>query len=918
MAAITQGLYIHRYNGRYYVFYSHTDSYPDGLGSWIVADIPTDPDEYKKWLRRMRLKYAKIEKLLEEQVFTLTEADHQPSTDAPRVSRPDYAALIGDSIEQIPSVLPSLGEGDVIQWIYTVDLDRGVFSVDNGAHFHLDKIPRSDVWIKALARDISGWRNLDTKLVPKECVAHLALTPRPPAPALLEVYKSLLVKSVRAKTDFDLGSGLSHKYLIQLSIWHKFSIKYSARLSDFLYSWEPQDFVFREFVYAILCLASDDPENIRYIPGRQLQASSGEGCRWLEGRGRNPTPLPIFMQGCHRLGVAPGSSPTHGNSYWFGRVLVCLAVGLNQDERRKAAIGEAVAFGKKSGCRWFDAVLISIEHIVLLRLLPGNEVEHTDAISLFSIPVHTSLHPEKRPAIRYASLRSCPHKNLPGTEDQVGAGTGAIRQVVRSKSLGYILNYDPRGRMLYIAKEIERKALLKQKPVDAVAEALKTVSPGFIALMHLFDGAAYSQLKPFASHNEGIFPTEVMHMILSHTDSETYRMCSMVSRNLRRYCERTPVFDDNAILGYRAPMTFTIANRKTGVIKDTQLHEFKEDVRTKLCPVIGSMERPSFLEGLEISFKDLAEEPHSAMSVRRIGSPRDPSPNVIAAMTRQVNGYTGAWETYLRAVIKDRWRSDWHTHREEHWSHLPHDTRMLYVTYGTSTKRQNAKLWALIKEPPDDREEMWEEFVRRAEGLLEVSKVQHTLLLVVIGDSVRAYSWEVEGPIPKPSEISIKESSIPSESTSQSSQTERDKPPAAPPEETQATRSQKENAQPSTTHPQLVPRIGGKHLSIRKEEHEQLLRLFLTKLRRRAGPETSSADDGPEWERSDKEWRELKRKPFRLTPDTTSQGSFATKKKLLIAGVIAHLGGCLGQHRDPPVRVRANRTRRYLGWGFIG
>lgn len=43
----TRGLLFVRFHGRYYVYYNHWDSYPEGLGDAIVQEIPEDPDEYR-------------------------------------------------------------------------------------------------------------------------------------------------------------------------------------------------------------------------------------------------------------------------------------------------------------------------------------------------------------------------------------------------------------------------------------------------------------------------------------------------------------------------------------------------------------------------------------------------------------------------------------------------------------------------------------------------------------------------------------------------------------------------------------------------------------------------------------------------------------------------------------------------------
>jgi len=43
----TRGYVMVRFRGRYYIRYHRFDSYYEGLGVEIIADIPTDPNEYQ-------------------------------------------------------------------------------------------------------------------------------------------------------------------------------------------------------------------------------------------------------------------------------------------------------------------------------------------------------------------------------------------------------------------------------------------------------------------------------------------------------------------------------------------------------------------------------------------------------------------------------------------------------------------------------------------------------------------------------------------------------------------------------------------------------------------------------------------------------------------------------------------------------
>lgn len=43
----TRGYYVFYYHGKFYIYYNHYDSYPEGLGKWIIDSIPTDPVKYQ-------------------------------------------------------------------------------------------------------------------------------------------------------------------------------------------------------------------------------------------------------------------------------------------------------------------------------------------------------------------------------------------------------------------------------------------------------------------------------------------------------------------------------------------------------------------------------------------------------------------------------------------------------------------------------------------------------------------------------------------------------------------------------------------------------------------------------------------------------------------------------------------------------
>ena len=61
----TRGLRIIKFRGRYWVFWNQYDSYLDGMGDSLVKSIPSDPEDYQRWLQSHRSLFAKWDDLLQ-------------------------------------------------------------------------------------------------------------------------------------------------------------------------------------------------------------------------------------------------------------------------------------------------------------------------------------------------------------------------------------------------------------------------------------------------------------------------------------------------------------------------------------------------------------------------------------------------------------------------------------------------------------------------------------------------------------------------------------------------------------------------------------------------------------------------------------------------------------------------------------
>ena len=154
----TRGLRVVRFRKRYYQFYQQFDSYPTGLGSEVAATIPTDAVKYKEWLATER-KSAEEWEALYEAFLSVKPGNENPA------NLPEFMQ------RQVPSLLAPLND-TWIKWIYIVDLDREVFSVNNGAHFKLDQVPHID-WINSLASGGLGDQISLPGTIPPEAVTSL-------------------------------------------------------------------------------------------------------------------------------------------------------------------------------------------------------------------------------------------------------------------------------------------------------------------------------------------------------------------------------------------------------------------------------------------------------------------------------------------------------------------------------------------------------------------------------------------------------------------------------------------------------------------------------------------------------------------------------------------------------------------------
>ena len=135
------GVHVIRFHKRYYILSSEENPRPDHLGLQITKEIPADAARYHQWLAAQRKSAEKWEVLFED--FLSVKPDNGVTANLLKFWR-----------LKLPSFFPLLNEGyeGHLEWIYTVDLDREIFSVNNRHHFKLSRVPHVE-WIDAVCGD---------------------------------------------------------------------------------------------------------------------------------------------------------------------------------------------------------------------------------------------------------------------------------------------------------------------------------------------------------------------------------------------------------------------------------------------------------------------------------------------------------------------------------------------------------------------------------------------------------------------------------------------------------------------------------------------------------------------------------------------------------------------------------------------
>ena len=512
----TRGLRIIRFRGRYWGFYNQLDSHPHGLGQWLVDSIPTDPEQYRKWLQSQRDTYAKWDSLLHQFLTIQPEDMRKLLTDG--YQTPVFWAAFDDRLLRDAPPYHVLGFNDtIVKWTYTIDLDREIFSVNSAAHFHLNRIPRNEVWSQALFKDTYGSRFLLPQLVPAESVATLVLDP--PIFAVSTKYAKLQTRLVKPKNLDGIPPSQLTGPKLRWELFNIFQESQQANLSVNLLGWQAQDLPFRELTFFILCLAAGG-EHLALLDQRRIIKPYPEAL--YLGLTTNDSSEPdIELATClgvgyHMAGLPIGSAPGE-SKYWLEGALICLVPRLDYPGILEEAIADAIEYGRaECTASSFHAVLISIEHLVLLRSFPNGTVDHTEVLPLVHIYSHRSKGSHTRydeQALEALHAGHCGQKKSQENEED------------------QIINDD---------EEEDDAESIEPLPIRDVS-----IRATFMALVLFFETTILETLRPI-QQNEARLPDEICELVLRNvSDIKTYNSCLKVSRRFRLICQqRTLVMDD--------------------------------------------------------------------------------------------------------------------------------------------------------------------------------------------------------------------------------------------------------------------------------------------------------------------------------------------------------------------------------------
>ena len=544
------GCRIIHFHGRYYGYHEESFGSPDDFGSGIVNEIPIDPEGYQRWLAKQRAKASgwasAFEKFLHMKRPFAKEIQEQDFNDrllenaseAPQGVLQHWTQYVYGLVKDfpLPSYMPVFNKDDVM-WVYVIDLDREIFSVDNGAHFKLGSIPKFG-WIDALDKTFREHRLVLPDRVPDNAVTSLVVTPAPPDVQLVRLYEELDIEIVTSDGINGFHPARRHEPLFCARIFQIFQRTQERVLAHLLLGWKPDDLAFREITFSIVCLASGR-RNVSLVEDWRFVDDDAHGCANLTNSiDKEEEPEFVAHMGVGaRLNDNPAGSAPQSSMYWFEGVLIYLVARLDKPDVIPQSVAR-VALRAREDLPWHpvDAVLISIAHVVLVIVFPYGKVQHTKPLPLFNFGDQPSQHPRER--FSPSKLEERLQRKKRGTAKRAARDARRARrrddpdaaENGGSDSPEWDSECDEDGTES-ISSDLPNAIDLKKTYLD-----IAQTEPSFFALALLFDTSKRAS-RTLPATSRGCLPIEIYQLIINNIDDvETYGACMAVSSQFRDLC----------------------------------------------------------------------------------------------------------------------------------------------------------------------------------------------------------------------------------------------------------------------------------------------------------------------------------------------------------------------------------------------
>ena len=337
---------------------------------------------------------------------------------------------------------------------------------------------------------------------------------------------------------------------------------------------EPHDLPFREMAYTVLCLAAGG-KNINLLPCHNVyyndaigfihegQEDSDEEQKEFEASEF----VSMLASGAHLQGSSPGTSP-EGTIYWLDNILVVLTAQLYRPGAVDEGIARIALYCQKHGStQYVDAVLISVEHVVLVHIDPGGKIQHTAMMPLLD---------------RYANAKSYEERLDARCENIMKKRMKSLKRYYREKELriGAIDRNQAMNSVEEVESDEEDESALYMTQVDG------NVKSTFYALVHLFEAAACKTM-PVAKLTVERLPYEIYsQVIMQVTDMETRESLMKASRTSRRICQENLLFGEGLMFkpsiacqscdeATRIPDWFERYDTDTGILSQADILELR-------------------------------------------------------------------------------------------------------------------------------------------------------------------------------------------------------------------------------------------------------------------------------------------------------------------------------------------------------